>query len=309
MNKPRRAKLDCIVLACAASAAAAGCIVALFSPSLNRTIVDPFADEPAPMLAPYLLSSEGWESTGNGTLRSVHGNATRTYRMFLDGGEACAVSGAWDSGGEDELDFRLEWRKNTIASRRPPRGEFEIPLSPELPEHGEFVLHVSSTGQGDVSQTEPLRFEFESPPPRKHWGAFLFYALLSVICWIGLVRFLFLDAIPRECDSNLLSTPKANRISILCLLAGCILIALHPHWRNSKDFDDFHTIGPAAALAHDGFDAGQLYFRSRVRPSFTAFAIPFNSLFPLQFASTSKWPTDNWKRCCQYESGMSTFWK
>lgn len=167
----------------------------------------------------------------------------------------------------------------------------ESDLTALMPERGEFFVHVHSPNN---STPFHLRLLFARPPQKLNAGCFAFFLILSAVCWTALAWFLL------PIWDSIQSTSTYNkwryRVSAYALGAIVLLIVLDPHWWRAKDFDDQYAMGPAGAMARHGFDADRLFFRARVRPAFPAFSLPLQYAFPLQFISTSKWNTDNWKR-------------
>lgn len=211
------------------------------------------------------------------------------YRLFRDTEEEVMLeleaSGPWQ--------VKVRHGSGPQASEHSQTVENHLDLTPFLPERGEFFVAITPTNE---SQVKRVAFRFELPPQPLHVKSFLFFTILSVICWSALLGFLLPMKLTDAPADDEIAHPWLHRI--VCYLLGLIvlLIIMDGHWWRAKDFDDQYALGPAAALARHGFDADRLFFRARVRPTFSAYEAPLQSVIPLQFASTSRWNTDNWRR-------------
>jgi hypothetical protein len=305
------------VLAVAAAIfAVAGAVSLLARPSLEREILDPFTESASPLLAPYLTDSLGWRVERQGAATASRDGARGTYRHFVEEGEGASLRFSWRGAPSGALEVRLERRNRALKVWTPPPGDVHLDLRPFLDEPGEFFVHLdakpsSTTGAGEGVRVEGVRFSFDLEPVSRRLGVWAWFAALSALCWAVLAFFLTPGALWAGVKATPLPSQHGAAVKValsVCLAVGLCLIAADWRWRGTKDFDDVYAIAPAAALARHGFDPDQLFHRARVRPAFTAYLSPLQAIFPLRFASTSKWNADNWKRWFdKYDRPDATF--
>lgn len=140
-------------------------------------------------------------------------------------------------------------------------------------------------------------------PAEGRWSApaWLYLSTQALCVWTALLVFLLPDLASSaiEAVSSVDGTPR--RIAVGLTLAAVLVgysgyKASHSPWNAPKEFDDVMAISNASVLTDNGFDTQLLFFRSRQRIGFTAFAAPLTAASPLALETVTRSPSDNNRR-------------
>lgn len=156
-----------------------------------------------------------------------------------------------------------------------------------------------SPGGPPIPALESFSIERWAPKAPIRWGGFLFFAAGATYFWF-VVLIIVVPSIWARCSLDRAGLTDRRRIlwmlGAAVVLGGCIWLWAHPVWKAKKDYDDRTAISNGALLLDFGYQSGQMYFRSRVRPAFPAIIQPLLVAAPHRFDSYWLNPSDNFTR-------------
>lgn len=250
----------------------------------------------------YIIQDAGWTRLADGLGVTGQARAIRGYefpkhagqKVFLTlrlslpkGGSNRVHIRKPDPKGEDPSHDKI-WDNQDVNFR-------DLDISGWVGDEGLFQIFVLvETGKDNTAKPllESFAIRFEPTPAKNHVRSFIFFMALT-LCAYGI--FLFMLPIA---SAGMQALARANRLLVLASIIAAIVLLGHPeHWRNkAKRFDDYSAIGVAAHLGATGFDPSLMVFRSRIRPSLTAWILPWTQLMPHRLVSSTFTPSDRKER-------------
>ena len=196
-------------------------------------------------------------------------------------------------------------------------GWYKLNLTPYLQYDGLFRLQFICSASKD--NNEPIlpieSFTVTMTSDRKvKFPALLWFWMVGVFIYIVFPFFvikegkIFLGNLYLKSDWKSLKRWR-NWILLFLLFSSYILFVFsNKGWFERKKFDDSRALGNAALVYDNGFNTEEMYFRSRHRSTFTAYALPLVMLFPQERMRVQKTPSDICERYWrEYDRKNRTF--
>lgn len=190
----------------------------------------------------------------------------------------------------------------------------EIRMDEEFGDTHYFYVNVEAQRKPGPGEARPvllgmyIAFEDKGKPPLS-WRGLLFFGLCGFGAWWGLLGF----GLPRmrsglKAIFSAFPLSRNRRLAALALTLVFLAVAGHPVWWSPKLHDDRWALSNSRLLALDNFHSDALYFRSRVRPAFPAFALPMQTLLEHPVANISLSPSDFYQRLFTVVDRAGVFW-
>jgi hypothetical protein len=153
-----------------------------------------------------------------------------------------------------------------------------------------------------------LRFTAPPPPPPRRSAA-AFFLLVGAAGWWAILGWMLPRAAHRlrRLWTAARSIP-ARTAGAAILLTAAGWLALHPVWRDAKQYDDRWALANSRLLAQQRFNTDRVFFRSRIRPGFPALALPLTTCLPHTLIHTTYNPADEKQRLFYIFDRQGALW-